>query len=128
MIWYRVPVASDRFNWRWSTLAAVMAGRQPAHKLEVVAAGDNPVDLAIANTGEADEEFAGTVTVTWDEARLEAADALAGWTLRTSDGQAVFEAKISGGLQLAPGAKRSIGWLRYDKVPPLRFEISSMAH
>ena len=29
LIWYRVPIATDTRNWRWPTLAAVMAGRFP---------------------------------------------------------------------------------------------------
>jgi hypothetical protein len=48
LLWYRVPVTTDIRNWRWATLSAVMAGRAPQHKLEVVKAGDNPIDLSIA--------------------------------------------------------------------------------
>ncbi len=50
-----MPVATDALNWRWPTLSAVMAGRSPAHKLEAVREGENPVDLSLSNNGEADE-------------------------------------------------------------------------
>ena len=30
LLWYRAPVASDARNWRWPTLAAVMAGQTAA--------------------------------------------------------------------------------------------------
>ena len=36
LLWYRVPVSRDSLNWSWPTLAAVMAGRAPVHRLEVV--------------------------------------------------------------------------------------------
>ena len=29
LLWYRLPVDTDRNNWRWPTLRAVMAGREP---------------------------------------------------------------------------------------------------
>jgi hypothetical protein len=29
VIWYRLPVTADNYNWRWPTLAAIMAGRSP---------------------------------------------------------------------------------------------------
>jgi hypothetical protein len=54
IIWYRVPVSSDRQNWRWPTMIAVMQGRTPLHRLEVSGQGDNPVDLSISNNGESD--------------------------------------------------------------------------
>ena len=35
VIWYRLPIESDRLNWRWATLSAVMAGRKPHESLRV---------------------------------------------------------------------------------------------
>jgi len=46
LLWYRIPVATDEHNWRWATLAAVMAGRRPVHSVEVLQHGDNPVPPA----------------------------------------------------------------------------------
>jgi hypothetical protein len=42
LIWYRVPIATDARNWRWPTLAAVMAGRPPKHQLSVPAGRREP--------------------------------------------------------------------------------------
>src|SRR5207248_6431078 len=39
LIWYRLPVATDARNWVWATLSAVMSGRKPLHRLEVLSEG-----------------------------------------------------------------------------------------
>ena len=117
LLWYRIPVPTDIRNWRWATLSAVMAGRAPQHKLEVVKAGDNPIDLSIANVGEADEQQIMIVTVTWNSGSLVACDALSGWTVRAEKGKAVFTSIAGSRSQLPPGGQRSIGWLRYDLLP-----------
>jgi hypothetical protein len=120
LLWYRVPVATDARNWRWPTLSAVMTGRTPKHQLEVFEQGDNPVDLSIANTGEAAEQRNIVVTITWNGASLVAWDALPGWSIRTERERAIFT--LTSGLhsQLPPGSRCSIGWLRYDQVTAIR--------
>lgn len=124
LLWYRVPVATDQFNWRWPTLRAVMAGRNPAHHLEVIPQGDNPIDLAIINSGEADEPLDCTVNAAWDGAPLAASDSLAGWSIQVERNLATFNPDPGLGARLPPGARRSIGWLRYDQVTPLRLKIT----
>ena len=124
LIWYRIPVATDNYNWRWPTLSAVMAGRKPVHKLEVIRQGDNPVDLSISNTGEAEEKLECEVSVAWNGAILVASDSLAGWTLQVKKDLAVFKPEPGRGLRLPPGGKRGIGWLRYDQITPLRLQIA----
>jgi len=124
LLWYRLPVATDARNWRWPTLAAVAAGRKPVHQAEAVLEGENPVDLAIANSGEAEERLDCNVTVTWKGAELVAADALPGWTVQAEKGRAIFIPEPGYRLRLSPGGKRGIGWLRYDRVAILRCELS----
>jgi hypothetical protein len=134
LLWYRVPVASDLRNWRWPTLAAVMSGRRPAHRLEVLSEGENPVDVSITNTGEADEQRNPIVTVNWDaDAGLVASDALPGWTVKidppsrnsgaASNQRAVFSQASDYRLRLSPGSRRSIGWLRYDRATHVRAQV-----
>lgn len=116
LIWYRLPVATDQRNWRWPTLAAIMAGRKPIHKLQADQYGDNPIDLSIKNVGEADKQVSTKLTVTWSGASLVAYDALAGWTVVTEKDRAVFSRRDGIPLELPPGGERSIGWLRFDHV------------
>jgi Protein of unknown function (DUF3142) len=127
VIWYRVPIATDARNWRWSTLAAVMAGRPPKHQLSVRQAGANPVDLSIVNTGEADEQLSLNVTAKWSQAGLEASDALSGWSVRSGNGRAVFNSVAQNGFRLPPGATRKIGWLRFDQPTNLQIEFSNQS-
>ena len=125
LIWYRVPVATDTRNWRWPTLSAVMAGRLPEHKLNILQEGENPIDLSIVNAGEADEQLIANVTASWNGAGLTASDALAGWNMKSEDGRAIFTVTASRGLRLPPGATRKIGWLRFDQTTSLETELST---
>jgi Protein of unknown function (DUF3142) len=125
LIWYRVPIATDTRNWRWPTLSAVMSGRLPEHKLNILQDGENPIDLSIFNAGEADEQLNANVTATWNGAGLTASDALAGWNMKSEDGRAIFKVTASRGLRLPPGAMRKIGWLRFDQPTTLETELST---
>ena len=116
LIWYRIPVATDQRNWRWPTLAAIMAGRKPIHKLQAVQRGDNPIDLSVKNVGEADKQVSTKLTVYWTGASLVAFDALPGWTVATDKERAVFSRMSGFPLELSPGAERSVGWLRFDNA------------
>jgi hypothetical protein len=101
-----------------------MEGRIPLHHLEVSSRGDNPVDLSISNNGEADVPVNCTVTVSWKEGTLIASDALAGWKIRVEQGRALFRSNSTLGLRLPPGTRIDIGWLRYDRTPPLALQVS----
>ena len=127
LIWYRVPIATDTRNWRWPTLAAVMAGRPPKHQLSVRQEGANPIDLSIVNAGEADEQLSLKVIAKWNEAALEASDALSGWNVRLGNGLAVFNSVAQNGFRLPPGADRKIGWLRFDQPTNLQTEFSNQS-
>jgi len=127
LFWYRLPVATDERNWRWPTLSAVMAGRVPTRKLDVISQGENPVDLSIANVGEADEQRDPTVTVSWSNgSTIIASDALPGWTVAVEKEQAIFKPEAGLRLRLSPGATRSIGWLRYDRAPNFRAQVEEL--
>lgn len=126
IIWYRVPVKSGARNWRWPTLTAVMAGRVPTSKLEVRLEGDAPVDLKLANSGEAEETMQVSVAIRWDDgSRLEAVEALRGWNVIQRAGEVRFERVAGVGIpRLLPGSQKDIGWLRFTKRPALHVEIT----
>ena len=124
IIWYRVPVATDLRNWHWATLSAVMSGRKPLHHLEVLQEGENPIDLSIANTGEADEQLDSIVTASWNSTAIVAVDALPGWTVDLTNGRAVFTTTTEHRMRLSPGGKRRIGWLRYERPASLQLALT----
>jgi Protein of unknown function (DUF3142) len=124
IIWYRLPVPTDVRNWRWVTLSAVMSGRKPLHRLEVVQEGENPIDLAIANTGETDEQLDSVVTASWNSNAIVAADALPGWTFDLTNGRAVFATSPRHQMRLSPGTKWRIGWLRYERPASLQLALA----
>lgn len=124
LLWYRLPVATDQRNWRWPTFAAVIEGRTPRHHLTVETEGDNPVDLSLVNDGEADEELSEVrMRVTWDGSEPTASEALPGWNLKIETPHSAIFFSLNQTPRLPPGARRSIGWLRFNQQAPIHVEI-----
>ncbi len=123
IIWYRLPVNSAARNWRWPTLAAVMEGRPPARRLEILTEGENPVDLSLSNQGEAEELLDVTVVVRWEGDAPPAVEALRGWSVTRHAHEVRFVRSTVSVPRLLPGSRRVIGWLRFDHPPVLHVEI-----
>lgn len=109
VIWFRLPVATDRQNWPRATLEAVMDGREPRRKLraQALADGSGLFDVVITNTGESRAAL-GSVLVRW-EGSLEAADVLRGG--RWQGGEQCGRMEPAAAV-LAPGQSAAIGWVR----------------
>ncbi len=125
LIWYRIPVATDARNWRWATLSAVMAGRKPERRFEIVRNGDNPVDLSLRNTGESDDDRPAVIVASWTGGNLIASDGLSGWNVRSQKQSATFSVTPGQRLRLPPGAERRIGWLRHATPVNLEFAFEN---
>jgi hypothetical protein len=78
IIWYRLPVAVDNLNWRWPTLAAIIARREPHESFHATARRVEPglVEISLVNDGELDISSRLAVEVRWSDARLIAGDGL----------------------------------------------------
>jgi hypothetical protein len=124
LLWYRIPVARDTRNWKWETLRAVMAGRPPLHALKVLQNGTNPIDLAIGNDGEADEQLDSAVVVTWKSETLVSSDAVAGWTITRETNRALFQPPQGSQFRLAPNDRHSIGWLRFAHPTTIETQLA----
>ena len=123
IIWYRLPVETDQRNWRWSTLAAILDQRMPQRRLEAKITDTQPYDLALENTGEVDEDLAGTLIVKWANAAPPTAiEALPGWQMRQEAGRAIFSPRTQ--IRLAPGGEVAVGWLRFQESTPLHVEVA----
>lgn len=131
VLWYRLPISTDRQNWTLPQLYAVIEGRPLRHDLAAVCENKNPVDIIVINRGEADEAMR-TVRVSWHDAQLVASDALPGWRIEAGTQSVTFHPGVAtnGGDRrafaipgLSPGERRSIGWLRFDKPASVHVEI-----
>jgi len=124
IIWYRLPTANDRLNWRWPTLAAVMAGRAPQPALSVELRQPQPglVEIDLLNHGDADALTPVKIAVKWREAEILACDAVAGFGKSTSvtDTNAT---RFVGNPRLAPAEHRTIGWLRFRDAKEVACEV-----
>ncbi len=118
IIWYRLPVRTDRLNWPQATLAAVMAGRTPTAQVQACVRRVEPklLEIDLVNAGTAPAGLDVHVQAHWQEAKLIAADALGGFRrLDAPPGRLVLQGPRDPLAPLLdPGEKRTIGWIRLD--------------
>lgn len=116
-LWYRLPVAEDRRNWTWATLAAILEGRTPRACLKVALLAPEPglVEVSLVNDGEADAVVPVRIAVAWREATLQACDAVGGFH-REGGGVLAAGLRFAGTPRLAPGGRCAVGWLRFREA------------
>jgi hypothetical protein len=128
VIWYRLPVSSDRFNWRWPTLGAIVDSRVPQEKFQVdarrVEAG--LVEISLVNEGELDISSRLAVEVFWSKARLVAGDALRDFELAERNTSAARFQTRSQSCRLRAGESLVLGWLRFDQDCEVRCELKKL--
>jgi hypothetical protein len=127
LIWYRLPVADDRRNWRWATLARVMAGLPPRGHLraEPRYPQSGLVELDLLNDGNADVSTRFDLDVRWDHGTLIAADGFHGFELARRTAESCELQSPKGADFLPPGERRTIGWLRLNTNTEVRCELFS---
>ena len=128
VIWYRFPIAVDILNWRWPTLAAIIAARVPQEKLQAVARRVEPglVEISLVNSGELDISSRLAVEVRWSNTRLIAGDALRDFELADrSVSAARFQTK-SQPVRVRAGDQLVLGWLRFDQDCEVRCELKKL--
>ena len=125
VIWYRLPVAADNLNWRWPTLAAIVAGREPRESFHAVArrVESGLVEISLVNDGELDISSRLAVEARWSDARLVAGDGLGGFELAEQNDSASKFQNQSSQFRLSAGEKQVIGWLRFDKDREVQLEV-----
>ncbi len=128
VIWYRLPLPEDRLSWSERTWQSVMRGQAPTAKtelkLEKSVAG--LVEVALQATGDADSLLNQPVRLDWRQARLIAADGLAGFTIQRIGPDALrFHPSDRQSLRLAPGQQMLIGWLRFDHPPEISAHVDT---
>jgi len=129
IIWYRLPVNVDNFNWRWPTLRAIVASRLPHESVRAqssrVEAG--LVEISLVNHGELDISSRLAVQVRWQNARLVAGDGLRGFELvEEGSSTARFQTRTQP-RRLPAGEQWTIGWLRFQRNVEVQLEVINMS-
>ena len=125
VIWYRLPVAVDNFNWRWPTLNAILASRVPRESLRADARRVEPglVEISLVNNGDLDIPSRLALEVHWSDARLIAGDGLRDFELAEPNAAAArFTTRPEFG-RLSAGEVRTVGWLRFNTNCEVQVEV-----
>jgi hypothetical protein len=131
VLWYRLPVAIDVLNWRWPTLAAIMAGRSPRESFRAEPRRVEPglVEISLVNDGELDISSRLAVEVRWSREsgdRLMAGDGLGGFELLDGGpSSAKFQSKLPL-WRLPAGEQQVIGWLRLSEDREVQVECNKL--
>ncbi len=129
LIWYRLPVDGDRQNCPYPAFRALTQGRPPVRACEVLVNGQSPkvddllalADLSLVNTGETDEFPLAELIVKWDApASLVLAEPPPGWRMTQADHRMALISPQAL-VRLPIGARRGMGWLRFDQ--PARIHV-----
>lgn len=115
LIWYRLPVSTDRMNWPWSTFQLVSQGTPPKSqwetKLDLRPQGFSTI--TIHNIGQQPELAPTRVIASWPANTFRAADALGGYVLEKTNTHTYFTpSPTTPPIVLQPGDKLTIGWIR----------------
>lgn len=128
LIWYRLPIAEDELNWRWTTLRCVMAGASPRSHLIATATRSEPrlYEVELQNDGNAESDLPKSVTLQCPGAVIVACDAIGGFEKTTGDAGMVLTSSPALVAQgIAPGGRRAIGWLRLSQDTEVHAYVAS---
>jgi len=107
------PVALAGLVRRWTTLAALLRGRDPRASLQVETRRPERglVEIELVNDGERDLDLREAVSVRWKDARLLAGDVTAGveW-IEVAPGEVRLRPAVG---RISAGERRLLGWLRF---------------
>ncbi len=129
VIWYRLPVIVDNFNWRWPTLGAMLAARVPRESFRAgtrrVEAG--LVEISLVNEGELDISSRLAVEARWSGARLVSGDGQRGFRLVDGGPSAASFQTQTQPSRLRAGESLVVGWLRFDRDCEVKCEAKKLA-
>jgi hypothetical protein len=117
VIWYRLPVESDRLNWRWATLSALMDGQIPRKTLQVEVEYPQPelAEVVLINDGAVDLSAAVRIGVECDRKEIVAADGLSGFAIVEMKPSRI--SLVHDGTTVSPiiraGERWKVAWIRF---------------
>jgi hypothetical protein len=109
LIWFRLPLASDRRAWSLTTLGAVARGDALDSRLALKLSVQNDLyDISLSNQGNLDSAWPERLTLAVQG--CDGADALAGYALQQGPDLLTFTRLRDG--RIPAGGQRAIGWAR----------------
>jgi hypothetical protein len=130
IIWYRLPVKSDKLNWRWETLELVMRGQKPDKgiELKVNYPESGLAQIVLANTGQVDYSPNFNIEIECGNSEILAADGMNGFVFNISDTSAAnLKFKNENDLlRIRPGEHILVGWLRLNENSEVKGHVSEI--
>jgi hypothetical protein len=128
VIWYRLPVIVDNFNWRWPTLGAMLAARVPRESFHAGTRRVEPglVEISLVNAGELDISSRLAVEARWSGARLVSGDGQRGFQLVDGGPSAASFQTQTQPARLRAGESIVVGWLRFDRDCEVKCEAKKL--
>ena len=116
LLWYRLPVESDRLNWKWVTLSAIMAGRIPRESLrvEVEYPEAGLAEILLVNDGETDQSAELSIKIECEQEKIVASDGLRRYTIvKETPSSICLEYRGEKAFStIRAGERWKIGWIR----------------
>ncbi|GAA5476815.1 hypothetical protein Hhel01_00290 [Haloferula helveola] len=122
IIWYRLPISTDRRNWPWQTLEKVSRGEVPTADVRVERKVNGRAgDVTILNQGSAPVRLPERVIA---RGAIVAADAVGGYRLEKGGRETVFRFGGAEWSWIEPGERVIVGWITSrDKDASITLEI-----
>lgn len=121
VIWYRLPVATDRLNWPSETLTRLVAGTplQRHWQATLERREDGAFEVLLHQEGDAPDELPREITLEWQMRGPAAADGLRGYqVLEKHASHLVLQLQQPGRHgRVRPGTKLTAGWVRFEHPP-----------
>ncbi|TGO02825.1 hypothetical protein PN36_18445 [Candidatus Thiomargarita nelsonii] len=107
IVWFRLPIDGDMYNWSWPTLRAVMAGKLPTitFQVEVRKVHDSLYEVWVKNPEKSGYFGRIDIIIKQTECRIVAKDTLRGFSERVSDRVHILTGKVP-----APNEQAMVTW------------------
>ncbi len=116
VVWYRLPVASDRLNWPMEVLAKVVLGTplQRGWTADVEAGENALLTIRLSQNGDAPDELPRQIDLTWAGGCAAASDGLRDYTVVLDDAGHLRLRRNDSTKQarVHPGQRIAVGWIR----------------
>ena len=130
LIWYRLPVESDKLNWKWTTLSAILAGRIPEESLRVEVEYPKPelAEIILVNDGEIDQSAKLSIKIECQQQEVVASDGLNGYIItKASPTSTCLEYHGENILStIRAGDRWKIGWIRFKHEMEIKAHVSTL--